>query len=204
MKKGIFTMDRAVLKLAAKEQIKGNIGTLLIAYLICALIGGALSSIPAVGAILGFIASSVLSFGVLLIIYDLTVGEKPQISRMFDSVKVYNALNIVLTYFISAVFSALWSLLFIVPGIIKAISYSMAPFILIENPDIQPMDAINESKRLMEGHKADYFVLVLSFIPWYLLCLITAGIAAIYVMPYFETTIFNFYYSVKNDEYVQI
>lgn len=115
MKKGIFTMDRAVLKLAAKEQIKGNIGTLLIAYLICALIGGALSSIPAVGAILGFIASSVLSFGVLLIIYDLTVGEKPQISRMFDSVKVYNALNIVLTYFISAVFSALWSLLFIVP-----------------------------------------------------------------------------------------
>lgn len=80
----------------------------------------------------------------------------------------------------------------------------MAPFILIENPDIQPMDAINESKRLMEGHKADYFVLVLSFIPWYLLCLITAGIAAIYVVPYFETTIFNFYYSVKNDEYVQI
>ena len=192
-------MDRMVLKLAAKEQIRGNIGTIFIAYVICAVIGGALSAIPAIGAILGFAAYSILEFGILLIIYDITAGTKPAVSRMFDGIKVYNWLNIILTYFISSVFTALWSLLFVIPGIVKSISYSMAPYILVENPDMQPMDAINASKAMMNGHKTDYFVLMLSFIPWLLLSAITFGIAGIYVFPYMETTFFNFYYSIKGN-----
>lgn len=193
-------MDRMVIKLAAKEQIRGNIANLFIAYLICTLIGGALTAIPAIGTILGFAAYSVLEFGILLMLYDITAGGKPVISRMFDGIKVYNWLNIILTYFISAVFTALWSLLFVVPGIVKAISYSMAPYILVENPDMQPMDAINMSKAMMDGHKMDYFILMLSFIPWLLLCTITFGIAGIYVFPYIETTYFNFYYSIRGSE----
>ena len=192
-------MDRMVLKLAAKEQIRGNVGTIFIAYVISVVIGGALSAIPAVGAILGFASYSVLEFGILLMIFDITAGAKPVISRMFDGIKVYNWLNIILTYFISSVFTALWSLLFVIPGIVKSISYAMAPYILIENPDMQPMDAINASKAMMNGHKMDYFVLMLSFIPWMLLSAITFGIAGIYVFPYMETTFFNFYYYVRGN-----
>ena len=193
-------MDRMVLKLAAKDQIRGNIGTIFIAYVICAVIGGALSAIPAIGAILGFSAYAVFGFGMLLIIYDITAGVKPDVTRVFDGIKLYNWLNIILTYFISSVFVALWSLLFVIPGIVKSISYSMAPYILVENPDMQPMDAINASKAMMNGHKTDYFVLMLSFIPWMLLCAVTFGIAGIYVIPYMETTFFNFYYSVRGSE----
>ena len=92
----------------------------------------------------------------------------------------------------------MWTLLFIVPGIIKSISYSAAPYIMAENPTISAMDALDESKRIMDGHKMDYFVLTLSFIPWMLLGVLTLGIALIYAVPYMDMTLTNFYLSIKN------
>jgi uncharacterized membrane protein len=87
----------------------------------------------------------------------------------------------------------LWSLLFIIPGIVKAIAYSQAEYIKAENPDIDIMDTLKESERLMKGHKMEYFVLCLSFIGWWFLVVITFFLAGIYVMPYYSTTKALFY-----------
>lgn len=93
----------------------------------------------------------------------------------------------------------LWSLLFIIPGIIKAFSYAMTPFILDENPELGASEAIHRSRMMMKNHKFDLFWLYLSFIGWFLLCCITCGIGFIWLTPYINTAKASFYEEVKAD-----
>ena len=96
-----------------------------------------------------------------------------------------------------SVLIALWSLLLIIPGIIKAFSYAMTPYILDENPELTPSEAIHRSRLMMKGHKFDLFWLMLSFIGWGFLCLLTAGIGFLWLSPYMETASAAFYEEVK-------
>lgn len=96
-------------------------------------------------------------------------------------------------------FTILWSLLLFVPGIIKGLSYSMSYFILKDRPELSPAEAIKESMRLMNGHKADLFILQLSFIGWTILGLITV-IGFIWVIPYINTSIAAFYEQLRNKD----
>ena len=82
----------------------------------------------------------------------------------------------------------LWSLLFVIPGVIKSYQYRMLPYILAENPDITTQDAFDRSKQLTDGQKLDIFVLDLSFIGWYFLGSILFGIGLYFVYPYFKST----------------
>ena len=95
------------------------------------------------------------------------------------------------------IFVFLWSLLFVIPGIVASYRYCQAAYILAENPEKGVMECINESKAMMFGHKMDRFILDLSFIPWYLLSSITCGIASIYVTPYQSLTNAAYYNSLK-------
>jgi uncharacterized membrane protein len=96
-------------------------------------------------------------------------------------------------YLLMSVLILLWTLLFIIPGIIAAYRYSMSFFILADNPDIGIMEAINESKRMMRGNKLKLFCLELSFIGWILLCIPTLGIGFIWLLPYMTVSITAFY-----------
>lgn len=91
----------------------------------------------------------------------------------------------------------LWTLLFLFPGIVKAISYSMMFWVISENPGISVRKAMNISKILTNGHKADIFVLYLSFFGWFLLSCVTCGIGLIWLHPYVTTTMTNAYYDLK-------
>lgn len=86
------------------------------------------------------------------------------------------------------VFTYLWSLLFVIPGIIKGIAYSMTPYIMHENPNISPTDAITLSRTITRGHRWELFKVKLSFFFWLLLNSLTFGIASLYVIPYMDTT----------------
>ncbi|MGP1587907.1 MAG: DUF975 family protein [Treponemataceae bacterium] len=83
-----------------------------------------------------------------------------------------------------SLFVFLWSLLFFIPGIIKAISYSQAFYILAENPNVSVRTALKMSQKIMKGYKADYFVMQLSFIGWFILALLSAGIGIFWLIPY--------------------
>lgn len=96
-------------------------------------------------------------------------------------------------------FIILWSLLFIIPGIIKAFSYAMTPYIVEENPDLSANEAIDRSRAMMKGHKFDLFWLLLSFIGWGILCLFTFGIGFLWLAPYVNTSLAAFYEDVKAD-----
>ncbi len=86
-----------------------------------------------------------------------------------------------------------WSLLLIIPGIIAAYRYAMAPYIMAQNPDIGVMDAIGQSKELMRGHKGRLFWLDLTFVGWALLSVLTFGIGFLWLNPYMEAARAAFY-----------
>ncbi|CCX42690.1 MAG: DUF975 family protein [Christensenellales bacterium] len=91
-------------------------------------------------------------------------------------------------------FIYLWSLLFVIPGIIKAISYALTPYILADCKNVRATDALKLSMRMMEGHKWEYFVLGLSFIGWMLLTSLTCGLLYVfYVGPYMNNTFAGYY-----------
>lgn len=96
-----------------------------------------------------------------------------------------------------SVFTFLWTLLLIIPGVIKALAYSMTPFILNDNPELSPNEAINLSMKMMDGHKWDFFLLCISFIGWGLLSIFTLCIGFLWVIPYEYTAIAAFYEDVK-------
>lgn len=94
-------------------------------------------------------------------------------------------------------FTVLWSLLFVVPGIIKALAYSQAKYVIHDNPRLKGKEAIEISKRMTNGFKGDLFSMYLSFIGWYILVGLTCGILSIYVTPYVETTAAMYYENLK-------
>lgn len=101
--------------------------------------------------------------------------------------------------FLRSLYSFLWSLLFVIPGIIKWISYSQAMYLLSEHPHLEPNEALAESAKMMEGHKWKYFVMQLSFFGWILLSCLTCGILLVYVIPYMQETTAVFYRSLRKE-----
>ena len=101
--------------------------------------------------------------------------------------------------FLRDLFICLWSLLFVIPGLIKIYSYRMVPYILADDPTIGGKDAITLSRQMMNGHKWNAFVLDLSFIGWELLSVLTAGLLGLfYVKPYEAATGAELYKVLKN------
>ena len=206
-------MSRAELKQLAKKQIKGNIPILFVFGIIANLsLSVALSTFGYsfqgiminIGSILllwllVFVVFSPLQISLAHTYLKVADEEKPQFNMLGYGFRNCWTQSALLGFF-SNVFIFLWSLLFVIPGIIKSYSYRMSSYIMAENPEISALDAITKSKQMMKGHKFELFVLDLSFILWYLLVAITLGIASIYVMPYTTATRANFYLKLKEEQ----
>ena len=106
--------------------------------------------------------------------------------------------------FLMGLFTVLWTLLFIVPGIIKAFAYALTPYILVDNPELGPNEARLKSIELMRGYKGKLFGLWLSFIGWFLLCILSLGIGFIWLTPYIRTSFAAFYRDRIESEKAQI
>lgn len=103
---------------------------------------------------------------------------------------------------LTTIYTVLWSLLFVIPGILAAYSYSMAHFILLENPDMTANDAIRESKELMYGNRWRLFCLEFSFIGWSFVCMfLTLGIGYLWLFPYMEASYAAFYREIYEEKY---
>ena len=99
--------------------------------------------------------------------------------------------------FLRVLFTTLWMLLFIIPGIVKGLSYAMTPFILEEHPEMTASEAIKASQKLMDGHKMDLFILGLTFIGWQILACLTMGIGFLFLNPYINAAYAAFYRSIS-------
>ena len=99
-----------------------------------------------------------------------------------------------------SVYTFLWMLLFIIPGIVKAYSYAMAIYISKDKPELSAEECIQESRRMMSGHKGELFLLDLSYIGWGILCILTCGILSLWVAPKMQTAHVLFYEDLKAEE----
>ena len=102
--------------------------------------------------------------------------------------------------FLRSLYVFLWSLLFIIPGIMKEYSYAMTPFILAENPGMSASQAIRLSEDLMDGYKSDLFILDLSFIGWDLLAVLTLNLGHIALNPYKNAAYAAFYRKIQAEK----
>ena len=161
-----------------------------------------LSGVVMISAIIGALFS-------IFVTDALTVGtcnyfikntdSKPSFRDVFSGFKVKYGRNIG-TLLLVGIKTVLWTLLFIIPGIIKSYEYSIIPYILADDPEISSKDAFKKAKQMMKGNKWRLFKLEFSFIGWFVLCVLTLGIGTFFLIPYLNATNAEFYVELKNKQ----
>lgn len=184
------------IKARAREMMSAQMGNLIIVFLIYVLILSGLSSFSI--GLAWLVVYGPLSVGIAAILLKLDRGENITVEELFSGFNDFS--RTLVAGLLVSLYTFLWSLLLIVPGIIAALGYSMTFFILSENPRIGAEEALTASKIMMMGHKGELFGLFISFIGWWLLCLVTFGIALIYVLPYYECALTVFYQNLKQEQ----
>ena len=124
--------------------------------------------------------------------------SKPAFKDVFSGFKVKYGRNIG-TLLLVGIKTVLWTLLFIIPGIIKTYEYAIIPYILADDPEISSKDAFKKAKQMMKGNKWRLFKLELSFFGWFLLCVLTLGIGTFFLIPYVNAANAEFYVELKNN-----
>jgi uncharacterized membrane protein len=131
---------------------------------------------------------------------SLSRGENARLEQIFEGFRNYG--TVLGAYLLMLLFIFLWMLLLIIPGIIASIAYSQTFYILAEDDTIGSMDALSKSKEMMNGYKWKYFCLVLRFIGWFLLCILTFGIGFLWLSPYINVSNAKFYEDLKTNQTV--
>ncbi len=150
------------------------------------------------------LALSVFVFNVLEVgcrgFFSRSMTEDPELGLIADGF-TQNYWNCVKTQFLKSLFIGLWSLLFVIPGVIKAYEYRMVPYLLAEHPEMSSGEIFARSKEMMQGNKWDTFVLDISFVGWVLLSGITLGILYIFwVGPYIAATDAALYHRISGKD----
>ncbi len=185
-KRGI--LSRQEIKAVARERVSVNRWPMVGVLVIVALIPGVASFIPIIGFVAAFVLSPVLNVQSAGFFLDCWRGENPPFDRVLDGLsdrfgtKLGGMLWMNLKIF-------LWSLLLVVPGIIKSFAYMLTPYLLARYPGVEAMKASELSERITQGHKMDLFVMGLSFLGWILLSPFTLGLLTLFhVGPYMSTS----------------
>ena len=183
-------MTRSQMKQNAKASLSGNWGTAIGVFLIYCVIAGVLSSTGIGGLFIGL-----LTFGLCSAFLAVVRVKTMKIENLFDCTKNFG--TVFVASILQGIYLFLWTLLFYIPGIVKSYSYAMTNYILIDNPNMTANEAITESRKMMNGHKFDLFILDLSFIGWYILSSFTFGILLLYVQPYHLAARAEFYENIR-------
>ena len=187
-------MDRKLLKENARKQLGGGIfqNNWLMGLIVLLLESTIVSAFSFTGVLVVLI-SGPLAYGVCKVFLNLVYGEPTvSVEKLFSAFKDDFG-GILLLGLMQYIFIALWSMLFIIPGIVKYYSYAMSYYIKADHPEYDWQACINASKEMMKGHKMDLFILDLSFIGWIFVGLLVFGIGILWVNPYIECTKANFY-----------
>lgn len=147
------------------------------------------------GSLLSFVLSGPITLGVSSYFLKLIRNEGPIIENIFGGFKFFIK-SFVLNLLIK-LFTVLWTLLLIIPGIIASLRYSMAYYIMFDNPELSAFEALDRSKLMMVGFKFGLFKLWCSYLGWFILGVLTLGIAFLWINPYYETGKTNFYQDLK-------
>lgn len=184
----------------ARSQLKGNWGN---AVLLCAiymviiiLFNASTRVIPYIGMVVNWIVMGPLMLGLVACFVKLVRKQEFRYENLFDGFSRFSTAFV--AQLLVMIFTMLWSLLLLIPGIIAALGYAMTFYIINDNPELSASRAIEESKKMMYGYRWKLFCLNFSFIGWGLLCIFTFGIGYLWLTPYMQASLANFYENLKD------
>jgi uncharacterized membrane protein len=172
----------------ARASLKGNWGTAVGVAFVYGLILGVSSNLC---GFIPLIIAGPLELGLAIFFLCIARRSGARFGQLFDGFSDFGAA--LATYLLMMIFVFLWSLLLIIPGIIAAYAYSMTFYILADDPNVGPLEAIRKSKQMMLGKKGKLFCLHLRFIGWWLLCILSCGIGFLWLTPYVYAATVHFY-----------
>ena len=180
-------MNSREIKTRARESLRGKYGLFLLIAFLAIVISACVSEF----AIVGVLITGPIAVGLAYVFMSLVREQEVKVENLFYGFKSF--VPSFLQELLRCIFTLLWTLLFIIPGIIKAFAYSMTPYILVDNPDMTALEAITASKKMMMGNKGRLFKLFLSFIGWIILSILTGGIGFVFLAPYICAAEAGFY-----------
>ncbi len=189
----LLLKDNSELRAEARGFLSGFWGRSVLTYLVYSILLGAASGFAGIG---NLIIGGPMDLGLATFLLSLKRKGDAKIEDLFKGFSVFESSLIL--YIVRMVFVLLWSLLLIIPGIVAALRYSMAIYILHDAPELTGMEALGRSREMMEGHKGKLFGLYLSFIGWAILCLFTLGIGYLWLAPYMKASETCFYENLKS------
>jgi len=184
-----MTTENKTLMQAARTSLENKWGLAIVTFLVYKII-------VSISSYAGIIIAGPFSLGVALFSLNISRNNEIKLKQIFDGFKRFG--DSLIAYLLILVQVILWTLLLIVPGVIKAISYSMTYFIMIDEPSLKPKEAMDKSEQMMNGFKMKYFRLLLRFSGWSLVCILTLGIGFLWLIPYMYVTNAKFYEDIKN------
>lgn len=189
-------MSNSELKSKAKAQLGGKLfsNAWLMALLVCVIVGAITTAagtiVPALGATL--ILGAVEYGSARLFLGQARSGAPMELGELFSGFSSDFG-ELFLLGFLTSLFTALWALLFVIPGIVKAYSWSLIYYIKLDHPEYGWRECMKESAAMMRGYKMKLFLLDLSFIGWYIVGSLCLGVGTLWVVPYHTTTHAQFY-----------
>lgn len=183
------------LRAQAREVLRGKWPMAAVAALIYSIVAGGLSAIPFIGGLCSLFIGLPVAYGIAIVMFGVFKGKDVDFGVLFEGFQDYS--RIFVTKLLQGIYTALWSLLLVVPGIIKYYSYAMTDYILKEEPEMKNNAAIEKSMAMMENNKMKLFLLDLSFIGWALLAIVTFGIGFLFLQPYMQVSRAAFYEDLK-------
>jgi uncharacterized membrane protein len=189
--------ENKVLMAQAREALQGRWGLGIGTTVVFALVMISVNLIPVAGWIISTLIAGSMSIGLASFALSLSRTQDAMLTQIFSGFQKFGVgLG---AYLLKIIFIVLWALLLIIPGIIAAISYSMTYYLIAENDEIGPLEAITKSKEMMRGNKWKFFCLGLRFFGWGLLCILTLGIGFLWLFPYMMVSYAQFYDDIKED-----
>ena len=201
------------LRAQARERLEGQWGTFVLMTFLMLVIQTILQIPGYIGSLLEILSpenvlaslsfsniSNILSLLALPLSWGLTVSllrnhreESVDLENLFDGFRGGRYTRVFCALFLVNLFTFLWALLLIIPGIIKAFSYALTPYILLDEPELTARQAITRSCEIMQGRRWKLFCLSLSFIGWGILSILTFGIGILWLVPYMNASVAAFY-----------
>lgn len=187
--------ENSQLRAEARQALQGKWPMAAVAALIYSIVAGGLSAIPFIGGLCSLFIGLPVAYGIAIVMLGVYRGKDIDFGVLFEGFQDYS--RIFVTKLLQAIYTLLWSLLLVIPGIIKSYSYAMTDFILKDEPEMKNNAAIEKSMAMMENNKMKLFLLDLSFIGWALLCIVTFGIGFLFLQPYMQVSRAAFYEDLK-------
>jgi uncharacterized membrane protein len=181
----------------AKQSLAGKWGVAVATFVVYVILSVSLQIVPTIGIVLGLVLSGPFALGLCIFSLNISRNKEARLEQIFDGFRNWG--TAIAAYLLTGVFVLLWALLLIIPGLIAALAYSLTLYILVDEPELGAYEAMDRSKRMMNGYKVKLLGLSLQFFLIALLCLLTLGIGFLWAGPWMQVAMAKFYDDVVAD-----